>query len=132
MKRLTQEEILLIHFHVVCDIQKENAGYAILNYGTIESVISIPFQTFDGMELYPSLYQKAAIITENIISGHPFQDGNKRVGITAGCVFLLINGCKITASEDDVFEVAMKTANGEWHKEEIVKWFEQHVETMNN
>lgn len=37
-------------------------------------------QTFDGQPLYPSIEEKAAHLLYFVIKGHPFADGNKRIG----------------------------------------------------
>jgi death-on-curing family protein len=44
--------------------------------GILQSVI----QTFDGKYLYPSIEEQAAHLLYFIIKGHPFSDGNKRIG----------------------------------------------------
>lgn len=43
------------------------------------SAINRPFQTFDGVDLYPEAADKAAAIFQSIIINHPFIDGNKRM-----------------------------------------------------
>ncbi|MGX5857841.1 RhuM family protein [Dyadobacter jiangsuensis] len=42
------------------------------------SIITI-YQTFDGVELYPSIEEKAAHLLYFIIKNHSFTDGNKRI-----------------------------------------------------
>ena len=58
----------------------------------LESCVLIPFQTFSGKALYPSLVAKASILFYLMIKNHPFQNGNKRIAITTLLVFLLLNG----------------------------------------
>jgi prophage maintenance system killer protein len=38
------------------------------------------YQTFGGVDLYPSLEEKAAHLLYFVIKDHPFNDGNKRIG----------------------------------------------------
>ncbi|WP_112235699.1 type II toxin-antitoxin system death-on-curing family toxin [Kocuria sp. BT304] len=45
-----------------------------------------------GVELYPSLADKAAALLVGLSRNHPFVDGNKRTAIGAVSVFLLANG----------------------------------------
>lgn len=47
---------------------------------------------FDGKELYPDVFLKAAALLDSLINNHPFVDGNKRTGITAAALFLQANG----------------------------------------
>ncbi len=46
------------------------------------------YQTFGGDELLPSLEQKAANLLYYVIKGHPFNDGNKRIGAYLFILFL--------------------------------------------
>ena len=47
----------------------------------LESALEAPFQTFGGKELYPTKLEKAARLCLGLVSNHPFQDGNKRIGV---------------------------------------------------
>ncbi|MCQ2092934.1 MAG: Fic family protein, partial [Fibrobacter sp.] len=40
------------------------------------------YQTFDGIELYPSLQVKAANLLYFVTKNHSFWDGNKRIAAT--------------------------------------------------
>lgn len=46
---------------------------------SFKSSISTIYQTFDGVELYPSVEEKAAHLLYFIIKNHSFTDGNKRI-----------------------------------------------------
>ena len=50
------------------------------------------YQSFGGVELLPSLEAKAANLLYYIIKGHPFNDGNKRIGAYLFVLFLHKNG----------------------------------------
>jgi death-on-curing protein len=50
---------------------------------------------------YPSLIDEAAALWESLSQNHPFVDGNKRTAFAATYVFLLINGLRITVSDED-------------------------------
>jgi prophage maintenance system killer protein len=49
------------------------------------------YQSFGGNELLPSVEQKAANLLYYIIKGHPFSDGNKRIGAYLFVLFLYKN-----------------------------------------
>jgi len=51
-----------------------------------------PQAMFDGKELYPDVFLKAAALLDSLINNHPFVDGNRRTGITAAALFLQANG----------------------------------------
>jgi len=46
------------------------------------------YQSFGGEELLPSIEQKAANLLYYVIKGHPFNDGNKRIGAYLFVLFL--------------------------------------------
>jgi prophage maintenance system killer protein/prophage antirepressor-like protein len=49
------------------------------------------YQTFGGIELLASIEQKAANLLYYVIKGHPFNDGNKRIGAYLFILFLSKN-----------------------------------------
>ena len=50
------------------------------------------YQSFGGEDLLPSTEQKAANLLYYVIKGHPFNDGNKRIGAYLFVLFLHKNG----------------------------------------
>ena len=50
------------------------------------------YQSFGGDDLLPSTEQKAANLLYYIVKGHPFNDGNKRIGAYLFILFLHKNG----------------------------------------
>ena len=54
----------------------------------------------------------AAAYTAGIVGNHPFVDGNKRTGFVLGILFLELNGCRFTASEEDATQAVMALAAG--------------------
>ncbi len=59
---------------------------------SFKSSIGQIYQTFDGVELYPSVEQKAAMLLYLVTKNHSFSDGNKRIAATLFLWFLLNNG----------------------------------------
>jgi prophage maintenance system killer protein/prophage antirepressor-like protein len=58
------------------------------------------YQSFGGVELLPSVEQKAANLLYYIIKGHPFNDGNKRIGAYLFVLFLHKNGVLYRPNEE--------------------------------
>jgi death on curing protein len=82
-----------------------------------------------GCHPYSTIYQKAAIIAWIIITGHVFHDGNKRTGLFAAGQILQANGHTLTASQDEIVNVALEIAtHGESNMtfELLADWFERH------
>jgi len=59
--------------------------------GILESCLATPFATFDGKDFYKGLIEKAAILFYLMVKNHPFQNGNKRIAVTALLTFLALN-----------------------------------------
>ena len=93
--------------------------------GLLESALARPQNLF-GYE-QASLTQRAAAYAFGIIRNHPFNDGNKRTGFVVAVTFLQLNGCYITASELEVFEIITRLASGAISEEELMEWFERII-----
>jgi len=79
----------------------------------LESTLAVPFQTFRKRSLYPTLYDKAAILFYLLIKNHPFQNGSKRVAVTSLFVFLHVNGYWMRLQADQLYRIAVWVAESE-------------------
>lgn len=121
---ISVQEVIEIH-HIL--IERFGGAKGIRDRGLLESAVRRPFQTFDGIELYPLPIEKAAAIFESIVCNHPFIDGNKRIAWVLLRLTLLNNSCDVRASENDKYEFVMNAASGKLNFDEIRLWIEQHV-----
>lgn len=64
---------------------------------SFRSSIGQIYQTFDGMELYPSVEEKAAMLLYLVVKNHSFSDGNKRIAATLFLWFMNNNGIQFPA-----------------------------------
>ena len=85
-----------------------------------------PFQTFDGNELYPDVFDKAAQLCYSLINNHPFVDGNKRMGIHLSLLFLKLNGQTLLFSQKELVECGLNIASGKMNKNAIKELFLGH------
>ena len=120
---LTKEQILLIHSMM---IDETGGSHGIRDHNAVLSLENLPKQKAFGRELYPTIFLKAAIYARNIITGHPFIDGNKRTGMAAASVFLENNGYKIIAAEGKIEQFALEVIHKKLQLDDIVKWFKKH------
>ena len=74
---------------------------------SFKSSIGQIYQTFGGIDLYPSVEEKAAILLYLVTKNHSFSDGNKRIGATLFLWFL--NGNGILYNEDGTKRIADNT-----------------------
>ena len=59
--------------------------------GLAESALHAPAMGFGGVEFYPDLFDKAAVLCVRLARNHPLPDGNKRVAYLALLEFLARN-----------------------------------------
>lgn len=78
--------------------------------GLVESALMAAQQTFDGLDLYPTIPDKAAALWHGLVSNHAFVDGNKRIGLMVASVFLSVNGYDLKLTSDEVESITMDLA----------------------
>ena len=93
------------------DVLKEMFGYSPL-FGnekddSFKSSIGQIYQTFDGVDLYPSVEEKAVMLLYLVTKNHSFSDGNKRIAATLFLWFMNNNG--ILYREDGTKRIADST-----------------------
>lgn len=101
----------------------------------IDALVATQSQSFFGIEAYPTLLEKAAIIFYTINKKQIFLNGNKRMSTLCLLVFLGINDKKLNISSDDLTRKALWLANTASQdfpkvKEELLEWLHQHVQNM--
>lgn len=65
---------------------------------SFKSTIGQIYQTFDGVDLYPSVEEKAAMLLYLTTKNHSFSDGNKRIAATLFLWFMNNNGILYNAN----------------------------------
>ncbi len=88
-------------------------------------------QTFGGIDLYPSLIDKAAALGFFLVRNHPFVDGNKRIGHAALEIVLQMNGFEILAEEKEQESVILALAAGELSLDPFTNWVKEVVAPLN-
>jgi len=79
----------------------------------LESCIATPFQTYNRKDLYPTLEHKAAMLFYLLIKNHPFQNGNKRIAVTALLTFLFLNKKWLTIPPTKLYNLAIWIAQSD-------------------
>lgn len=93
------------------DILRDKFGgsalFGIEKDDSFKSSIGQIYQTFGGVELYPSVEEKAAMLLYLVTKNHSFSDGNKRIAATLFLWFMNNNG--ILYHEDGSKRIADNT-----------------------
>ena len=123
MIRLTKNSSSYLHE----ELTTETSGAAgIRDEGLLDSALAAPFQSFEGHTPYSSLQQKAARLGYGLVKGHPFVDGNKRIGAHAMLVFLALNGVGMDYTQEELSDTFLDLAAGKIGFEELLQWVLAH------
>ena len=88
--RLSYEEALK-QISIWRDFQNSGKLFGNEKDQSFKSSLDTIYQTFDGIDLYPSLEEKAANLLYFVVKNHSFSDGNKRIAAGLFIYFLDIN-----------------------------------------
>lgn len=120
---LSKKQIIALHSYLVTETGGSNG---IRDEKLLESAISAPFQTFDNMEVFPSIQQKAARLGYGLIKNHAFVDGNKRIGAHAMLVFLALNKIELDYTQTELSDTILKVAADEYTFNDLLEWILDH------
>lgn len=77
-----------------------------------ESALHAPAAVFGGVEFYPDLARKAAVLASRLIGNHPLADGNRRVSYLSAVGFVARNGGPWTNDDPDGDETIARASQG--------------------
>ncbi|WP_128101507.1 type II toxin-antitoxin system death-on-curing family toxin [Paenibacillus sp. DCT19] len=123
MKYLSLEQILQFHTKI---IKSTGGSDGVRDLGLVESALKKAEATFDGQELYEGNIKKISVTTFALIKNHGFIDGNKRIGVATMLLLLRLNEISVKYEQEELVELGLKTAEGEFIEENIQKWIEVH------
>lgn len=120
---LSKEQILFLHSQLIA----ETGGLdGIRDEGLLDSALNAPFQSFAGLDAFPSVQQKAARLGYGLVKNHAFIDGNKRIGAHAMLVFLVLNRIELDYTQKELSDTILKVAAGEYSFYDLLKWIIEH------
>jgi death-on-curing protein len=122
---LTAEQVLFIHARLIA---QTGGSHGVRDLGLLLSAVARAMATFDGQDIYPDLFTKAAALLESLIGNHPFVDGNKRTAITSAALFLQYNNVRLRTDNQELVDFSLKCAQGFVSLEQMAAWIEEHSE----
>ncbi|PZF71387.1 type II toxin-antitoxin system death-on-curing family toxin [Taibaiella soli] len=121
---ITKEDVLQLH---TLSIEHYGGSHGVRDTGMMESAVNRPYQEFETQPLYPTAIDQAAAIFESMIANHPFIDGNKRTGLLAMFALLDMNGIRLSASEENMYQFTIDVATGKMDVDEIASWLSENT-----
>src|SRR3989344_4504360 len=120
-------DIYLVLFDRFKEIGEPIPPFERVNIKEIENLVVIPQTKHFGIEQYPTIESKAAILFYKINKGHIFPNGNKRISLACLFIFLESNNFKLNITQDEATKKALEIAQSDSNdfqrvKEEIEFW----------
>ena len=91
----------------------DRGGFTVGDFGLLESAIARPRATVFGEDAYPTIHEKAAALFQSLATNHALLDGNKRMSLAAMELFYGLNGHRVTAVDDQLFDLVIAVATRE-------------------
>jgi death-on-curing protein len=88
----------------------------------IESAIAAPQSSFIGLDPFPELFDKAAILAFHLARNHALPDGNKRLAFLSAYEFCWINGYELEFDVDQAEQIFFGLAAGTVNIHELTIW----------
>ena len=123
MRTLSKRQVILLHQQLINEI---GGSSGLRDEGLLESALAAPFQSFGGIDVYPSLQQRAARLAYGLVNNHPFVDGNKRIGAHTMLVFLALNGIELSYTQEELASLFIAVASGDKGYEDVLDWLISH------
>ncbi|MBO5134591.1 MAG: type II toxin-antitoxin system death-on-curing family toxin [Bacteroidaceae bacterium] len=100
--------------------------YNIINIGFLDSVL----EHIQNDDYYPTFGEKLTHLVWSINRNHSFSDGNKRLSITLGAQFLLLNGYMFCVRRflEDMENISYHLAAGRIEKELLSKLIQSFLD----
>jgi death-on-curing protein len=123
---LALDEVLALHAD---QIRRYGGRPGVRDLELLKSALAMPQAGHQGDYLHTTLFEMGAAYLFHLVRNHPFVDGNKRAGLIALLAFLGLNGLRIRADSDALYELVMGVAEGDVGKAEIAVFLREHTST---
>lgn len=124
MKYLSVKDVLLLH---QLAIDEFGGSHGLRDLGLLESAVMRSQASFDGGDLYKTIFDKAAALLHSLLMNHQFVDGNKRTAMFSVMTFLELNGYTFIAEQKEVVDYALIIESSQPKIEEIAVWLKKHT-----
>ena len=98
----------------------------LLDANALHGAVHRPSAGFGRVELFPTLFLKAAALAHGLATDHPFADGNKRTALLAAVLTLRLNGLRLIASGPEAEEAVVGLVDRSMDLGDFARWLEAH------
>lgn len=119
-------DITEVHeMHRVIIVQSGGTA-GVRDFALLHSAVERPKATFGGVDLYPTLWSKAASLLQSLCLNHAFTDGNKRTAWGSAKRFLWLNGYHLQTKPKEGADFMVYVDNQKPDLKEIASWLKTH------
>ena len=127
IRYLTEKELVMINtLQIRTYSPQEQIG--VKEPTALHMCVELPKQDVFGVELYPTIFEKAAITFQKLIQKHCFFNANKRTALVALHTFLRLNGYQLEVSPKKMEDYTVQVATDpNITYQMIARWIEKQV-----
>ncbi len=112
-----RQALLLLHGE---SLAEHGGARGIRDEGLFESALTRPRNKLEYGE--PDVHELAAAYAYGFAKNHAVIDGNKRAGLLAAGLFLLMNGWKLVAGQAETIGAMLALAESTWSEDDFAAW----------
>ncbi|MFC7440990.1 type II toxin-antitoxin system death-on-curing family toxin [Laceyella putida] len=95
IRYLSVVDMIEFHHMMMSDFgEGEQAG--VMFEDRLLSIAERPKSVYFGVEIFPTIWEKAGALVQSLVQVHPFHNGNKRTALVCLDAFLYMNGYDLT------------------------------------
>lgn len=126
MNYLTKDDVLDLHTFAV---ERYGGLLGIKSQDRLQAVVTAPSQAMFGVELYPDLCSKGAILVYLIVKNHPFVSANETTALLALLRLLALNGATLRHELDpaELARLFQALNHAEMNREHLEGWLRERI-----
>jgi len=117
------DEVYEIHQAI---IKRAGTKASVRDFSLLHSAVERSKATFQGLDLYPTIFTKAAALLQSLCLNHAFTDGNKRTAWLSTKRFLYVNGYRLKAKKTEAVDFMVWVDNSKPELLKISFWLKNH------
>ncbi len=120
---LSLDTILVLHAE---QVERFGGRHGVRDVGALESALARPRHQLH-YRAATDLADVAASYLVGLVRAHGFVDGNKRIGLAAMLVFLVLNRRPLHATSAELYALVMSVATKRVTEGQVASWVRGHV-----
>ena len=111
--------VIRLHEHI---IKQSDGQQGFASVSNLDYLLDTARDVGGASQEEKAVVQKGGYLLFNLVSLHPFLDGNKRTAYEITKAFLNLNGWEFNPSEDDAYSTLKSIASGELDVRATERW----------